>query len=1445
MKSMERIRTVTLSALLAGLTLASGQLSAAPLALADSPLFITSGGTPLNMLVLGRDHKLYYEAYNDHSDLDEDGTLDVRFKPSITYFGYFASDVCYTHDGSKFNPASMATTIGTDLNACSSQWSGNFLNYLTTTRMDALRKVLYGGYRSTDGSTTVLERAYVPQDAHTWGKEYTNTATDGYDISHYAPYSQPSSGRRHLFANVTPLTNVGGGPLLRVLTSRSERIWEWVSTERAVAGKCLLTGQRTDGTTNCNGGATSVTPQDLIVRVSVCAAGFDQSSCKQYPNGTYKPVGLLQQYGESDSMKFGLISGSYRHNTDGGVLRKAASSIKNEINWSTNGSFISGANGIIQTLNNLKSTGFTQSNGYAYNCGWITTRPINDGECQMWGNPVAEMMYEGMRYFAGKSAPTTAYKINAGDGEESGLNLPVASWTSSTDPYLAANGNGTCAKPVETVISDVNTSYDTDKLPGIDSNFGSFSDTFSSASGVALNVSSVGQQVWNNEFGAGSKSIFIGQVGATADSAPTVKTANSFGNIRGLAPEEPTKQGGYYASSISLFGHNNDLNVATGSQKLSTFAVALASPLPQIDINVNGKIIKIMPFAKSVGDSNGAYAGSFRATNQIVDFYVETFTPTSGRFRVNFEDVEQGADHDMDAIVLYDYTVNTATNTLTVTLTSQYAAGGITQHVGYVISGSNADGIYLDVRDRDTDGTCGNNVDCPARDVNYSLDTPNIASALPLTKTRTFQPGSSAGADLLKDPLWYAAKYGAFNDLNENGLPDTSASGPSPEWDTDGDGDPDNYFLVTNALTLGPKLAAAFNEIMKKVSSASAATVNSGSVSQESRVYQAKFSSADWTGNILSYKVDGAGALASTAEWGAADALPNPSSRNIWTVGSESSFTPKKFDWTTISADSTRKSQLGSTDTLAQEVLNYLRGDDTGELDGTYRVRSTKLGDIVNSAPLFVGQPSAGYDFNGYSAFASLHKNRAKVVYAGANDGMLHAFDTDSNGGELFAFIPSPVFANLKDLSSKTYSHKYYVDGSPSSDDAYFNGAWHTVLVGGLNKGGQGIYALDVTTPDSFSSSDVLWEFTDKNDRDLGYTFSQPIITKTSSGTWVAIFGNGYNNSNADTYTSTTGRAVLYIVDLSNGQLIRKIDTLVGSTATPNGLASAAVVDFNVDDVADYVYAGDLRGNMWKFDITSTNPSNWKVAYTTGSGAPMPLYVATDASGNAQPITTRPEVYWGPNGQGMTILFGTGKWLELTDKVINTARPQTFYGVYDFNTGTSSDAFTGRTNLAMQTIVSESTQMNTDGSTTSIRKTSANSAGSKGWYLDLIPPSGTYAGERSVSNPVLRNGRVLFSTLIPSSDPCSYGGDSWIMSLAAITGSSSNSKIFDTNHDGKIDQDDVESSGVLSTVGATDSPALLNVNTNDMAYGSGAGGDMENRATKGRRMGRQSWLPLK
>jgi len=617
------------------------------------------------------------------------------------------------------------------------------------------------------------------------------------------------------------------------------------------------------------------------------------------------------------------------------------------------------------------------------------------------------------------------------------------------------------------------------------------------------------------------------------------------------------------------------------------------------------------------------------------------------------------------------------------------------------------------------------------------------------------------------------------------------------------------FFVAGNENELSQAFQAALSSIMDQSGASAAATANTGFVGSGARVYQARYSSLDWSGQLLAFAVDnvitsstygllltnGTGPAGSL--WDAGALIPASNNRNIFTRNG----TGVPFTWSSLSE--AQQTLLGSAN-----ILNYIRGDDTLEqknAGGTYRTRSTKLGDVLGSAPAYVGPPAFGYrdtiETTSYSSFRITNANRTPVVYVGANDGMLHGFNANT-GAELMAYVPSKLFGTLSTLASPSYNHRYYVDGSPTVVDAFINSQWRTVLVGGLGRGGQSIYALDVTDPSIYSNANAaataaaisLWEFSDTNDADLGYTYSQPAIVKLQNGVWAAIFGNGYNNTEADGAASTTGNAVLYVVNLHTGALIKKISTEQGTAqdptgqARPNGLASVTAIDLDGDFMVDYVYAGDLFGNLWKFNLDNSNPNQWDVAYKTGS-TPKPLFTAcrgtsctTGSSSNAQAITSAPTVGRHPSNNGVMVYFGTGKYLETTDNDGAAGGVQSFYGLWD-----KGSMISGRSTLQSQSILLE-LGANTSGNPFNydLRVTSNNSinwTSQLGWYMDLVSPGNVERGERQITNSVLRNNRIIFTTTIPSTDPCLPGGSSWLMEMDAVSGSRLVYSPFDLNGD--------------------------------------------------------------
>lgn len=725
------------------------------------------------------------------------------------------------------------------------------------------------------------------------------------------------------------------------------------------------------------------------------------------------------------------------------------------------------------------------------------------------------------------------------------------------------------------------------------------------------------------------------------------------------------------------------------------------------------------------------------------------------------------------------------------------------------------------------------------------------------------------------------------------------------------------FLQARNASQLTTALRDATSNIFKKVEgSASSVSFNTGSIRAGSQLYQAKFKAAVWTGQVLAKTLhdgvtgvngcnddDPIGTLCPTSQWDAGCTLtgglcdtnganlgsPNDGvARKILTYNTGTSEgVPFALNLLSASQQAElNKDATGATDTRGPARVSYLRGDRTQEQTsgGVFRNRESLLGDIVHSSPAYVGPPSrrypvAWYDKLGgvtpenaggaqtYRVFKAAHQTRTTMVYAGANDGFLHGFESGkyntnrelvsgNEGVELLAYMPSKVLQNARYLTYPDYTHRYYVDGAPAENDVFFNGAWRTVLVGGLGAGGQGLYALDISDPDSFSennaASTVLWEFNDttatadpsKSSADLGFTVSQPSIVRLHNGRWGVVVANGYNNSKADGTASATGNAVLYVLDIQDGSVLAKLDTGVGKaqdpTTTdaaqqrPNGLASAFPVDKDGDFVIDYVYAGDLFGNVWRFDLTSTNPSDWKVSEFGNAGVPTPLFTARDGSNKPQPITTQVQVGAHSNGlnRGVMVYFGTGKALQDLDETANTSTTQSFYGIWDKDffgvgasisvdsdlSGSTKSGF-ARANLQQQQIDAETASGDV------YRRVTNNSVDytvKHGWYLDLKVGSSSGNGEMVTVDPVIRGNAVIFTTLIPQTGPCVARAAGFLMVVDQATGGRTGGTPFDINGDRRF-----TAAGDYLNFGGSSTEAASGINIAGNTAGFVLAGDMD------------------
>jgi type IV pilus assembly protein PilY1 len=629
------------------------------------------------------------------------------------------------------------------------------------------------------------------------------------------------------------------------------------------------------------------------------------------------------------------------------------------------------------------------------------------------------------------------------------------------------------------------------------------------------------------------------------------------------------------------------------------------------------------------------------------------------------------------------------------------------------------------------------------------------------------------------------------------------------------------YYEASDYEDLKSSFSKALTQITDTSQSVAASSSNSSELIGGSRLYQTRYAAKDWSGELIALDIDqNTFQISDDLAW-TASFNSNTSQRVVYTGHS---------DGVPFQSNFFSSSQI--TDYFGNaNIIDYIKGR---EISG-YRARASSsgvvpLGDIVNSSPIYLEPPQEDVyeddEFTKpYSAFVEKYKDRGDMIYVGANDGMLHGFDT-ATGVEKMAFIPEQLLPKLKKLADEDYTHQYFVDGTPTIQDVFIDSKWRTVLVGGLGKGGQGLYALDITEG-SFANSEVgakstfMWQFTDTDEADLGYTFSPPKIMRLNDGKFYAVVSSGYNNSvasdSSDTSISATGNAVILLIDLETGQLARKLSTNVGTKTlagvdSVNGLAEVSGIDVNKDNKIDYLYAGDLFGNLWKFDVSSNNDDDWSTAS---------IFKAIDDQGNAQPITASIVPVYLKDRSLVMLLFGTGKYLEASDAASDNISLQTFYGIKDEYQKTASTVLS-RADLLEQNITFEGDvtfYSGTDSITEEIRLTTAkgySNTAESGWFIDLKTP--TYTSDKLFSeyddsvvyeekgeqvvvsaayrtnyngHEVVGDGRVFFvSNIANDSDKCLPSSTSFLTQLDAYTGSRLSYVAVDMNGDLAVDDDD-------------------------------------------------------
>ncbi len=984
------------------------QFTSVPINLTDNDV------SPQVMLNASNDQQLFFKAYNDYSDLDDDGVAETTYKNSVDYYGYFDCYKCYEYDSGdqRFEPRAVtANKYCTGSN--DAYWSGNFLNWATMTRIDAIRKILFGGLRRVDTSTeTVLERAFLPPDIHSFAKHYSGS--DVADLTPFTPNTTAptgtsatnrtiGTGSKSFVTQATDWIKVGDYLTIEENGTPANYMKGWVTAFNSGTGDLTVNVTNTGGAGNTSAdwkitnhtrvGITiaNVTPSssgnmseditdppiirvaegnyafwgsgevtqglwdeeetssghglnyndpvnsgvyaaqdnptkalvgsapygDFVARIQVCVSGLmGQEKVKKYPYGNYKPVGLLQIYGDEDRLLFGMAAGTYSSSRTGGDMvakiynSDGASANSREINlgkdidddgdvdggtganvddyvdanhnigdgtfkkvYQTAGGPITNATksfGIINTWSLMRIVGYDYGNwNYVSNSGDNCPLSVNffgdasDSTCSNWGNPFSEIYLVSLRYFSGLQNSPGSYQVST-------ESIPGINYDHGNDPDPLTLLNY-CARlnviNFNSSISSADTAYSGETGQQADQ-----LDTTNQGLEKDLDAPEPSKYytdiIGANEGIHGSK-WFVGENNSDNNRRCTEKTITSLGDVRGLCPEGPDLRGGFRVAGLAYYAHINDIRPTglsgsrglTGTQKVDTYSVKMASGSPAIEIPIPGtsnpvKYVTILP--ASMTNNKNDYSGTL-VDFKIIQPHSEAGGTGTGKFLAIWEDSLQGNDYDLDAGGTIEYTITATQIEVKTAIVLQNL--GYSLGIGYVISGTTKDGLHIH------SGT---------NNFNYT-DPTTIAGCVNCSKgdgvsTRTYTIGDST-AGLLKDPLWYAAKWGGFTDSNNNNKPDVQS-----EWDkmnnTTGalgsDDIPDNYFYAANPAQLEASLDRVFLSILQRASSGTAAAVVANNVSGVGALYQAYYeplrkdslgNQATWLGTVQSLWLDSAGYL--------------------------------------------------------------------------------------------------------------------------------------------------------------------------------------------------------------------------------------------------------------------------------------------------------------------------------------------------------------------------------------------------------------------------------------------------------------------------------------------------------------------------------------------------------------------------------------------------------
>ncbi|MFJ2389325.1 pilus assembly protein [Pseudomonas koreensis] len=668
-------------------------------------------------------------------------------------------------------------------------------------------------------------------------------------------------------------------------------------------------------------------------------------------------------------------------------------------------------------------------------------------------------------------------------------------------------------------------------------------------------------------------------------------------------------------------------------------------------------------------------------------------------------------------------------------------------------------------------------------DTLYLDDIAKFAFDIDMRSTGTDAAGKSWNAvDFPKQNMnTYTVGFTADNDM----LSDAASYGQG------------RYYQATDSTGLNAALSSALSDITSKAGSGGSGVTSGTTLASGTSYFQTSYDPKDWRGTIKSFGFTSAGAVNTAAALWTTDTTIVPGATaptyQSWNTTSNAAVTLAYGNFS--AAQQTTLSQSLPSGISGNDLVEWSKGTNKTGL----KVRSVLLGDIINS-PLVLASPSdkTASDLSGDTTYTTYLTTKAANMNANlvvnANDGFVNVINS-GNGTRRYAYMPSSVLPSLRLIADPAYingvSHKFLVDGQVGVYDLQFNSAWKTVAIGGTGAGGKTFYALQLFDASAGNVLNALWEVsapatanTANAFNDLGYAYARPEVARLADGRWAAFIANGYG--------SNSGVAALYVLDVRDGSLIKKI--VIDSSETTNGLSSVKL-KVNSSNVVQAAYGGDLKGRLWKFDLSATTTDSWGVAF---SGKPL----FTTAGGATQPITAQPLLADNSLG-GKQVFFGSGKFNETADKTNKDL--QAFYSVWDADGGSGQ--------LTVSSLQAQAVTGVFSGSTGQFITTSQNDTtypGEKGWYLPLVY-NNVLTGERVINQASLVLGRIVFTTAsVDTTDPCASFGTGKLVELDAFSGKMLNYAVLDTNADGVVDSNDTISSGVVFTGGIPTLNAIVN-----------------------------------